>query len=370
MTCAACCLGPAAPVTRDDQRSRAAAGAFAAQPLRTRVMGLRRAAACSMPLQLLQLQEGKPHADMSRRPHTWRRRVRCVAAHLRPGPAAEVAATAAAAATAVAAAAVSESAVDLARWRQDGVLIFPGFFSTEEMRPLAEGVQALMRGVPVPGREAADGGGVLKGKEGEEVPGVVDPWGRGRLGGAPGLYTRKFDTEMVRLDSQLTKRYPEVVAALERHPRLAAVTGAILGAHSVNMEHMCSCYFRGMGHGWHQDTGTDEDLASQMMLNRLIYFQTHSPEQGALYYVPGSIHRGHLTQHGSGGHHDPLPGEVRLVPTAGTLVLLHTRCYHRVGHNRTDTPRLMFNLRVSDGSATPHTPTHSHMLCVVSSPLP
>jgi len=64
-----------------------------------------------------------------------------------------------------------------------------------------------------------------------------------------------------------------------------------------------------------QDTGTDEDLDGQMMLNRLIYFQTHSAEKGALYYVPGSIHMGHLTQF-VGDHHDPLPGEVKILPTA------------------------------------------------------
>ena len=51
------------------------------------------------------------------------------------------------------------------------------------------------------------------------------------------------------------------------------------------------------------------------MLNRLIYFQTHSAEKGALYYVPGSIHMGHLTQF-VGDHHDPLPGEVKILPTA------------------------------------------------------
>ena len=104
-----------------------------------------------------------------------------------------------------------------------------------------------------------------------------------------------------------------------------------------------------MGHGWHQDTGTDEDRVAQMMLNRLIYFQDHSPEKGGLWYVPGSIHMGHLTQH-AGEHHGPLPGEVEVIPTAGTLVMLHSRCYHRVGHNITDEPRLMFNLRAKPDS--------------------
>lgn len=46
---------------------------------------------------------------------------------------------------------------------------------------------------------------------------------------------------------------------------------------------------------------------------------------------------GHLTQF-AGSHHDPLPGEVEVIPQAGTLVMLHTRCYHRVGHNTTDDP--------------------------------
>lgn len=81
-----------------------------------------------------------------------------------------------------------------------------------------------------------------------------------------------------------------------------------------------------------------------MMLNRLIYFQDHSPAKGSLFFVPGSIHMGHLTQL-PGPHHGPIRGEVEVVPSAGTLVMLHSRCYHRVGHNTTDDPRLMFNLR-------------------------
>ena len=53
-----------------------------------------------------------------------------------------------------------------------------------------------------------------------------------------------------------------------------------------------------VGHWWsefgsilkhrHQDTGTDEDLANQMiyfqmMLNRLVYFQDHPPAKGGLW---------------------------------------------------------------------------------------
>jgi hypothetical protein len=117
----------------------------------------------------------------------------------------------------------------------------------------------------VPTPSAADGQG-LDGN-------AVDPWSRGRLGGVAGLYTQKFDTEMIRLDGQITKHYPETIEMLENNPKLVAATQALIGEQFTNMENMCSAYFKGMGHGWHQDTGTDEDLASQMMLNRLIYFQ-------------------------------------------------------------------------------------------------
>jgi len=37
----------------------------------------------------------------------------------------------------------------------------------------------------------------------------------------------------------------------------------------------------------------------------------------------------------------------------GTVIFLHTRTYHRVGHNQSDEPRLMFNLRAQPASARP-----------------
>ena len=165
--------------------------------------------------------------------------------------------------------------VDLEQWRRDGVLVFPNFFSAEEMAPLVDGVDALLEDVQAP--SAADDAGL--------APALVDPHGRGRSGGVAGLYTQKFDTEMLRLDGQITRHFPEAIAALEFHPRLHAATEAILGSGYTNVENMCSAsvpgpcpplppppprpprlapawphpltihgrrYFRGMGHGWHQ----------------------------------------------------------------------------------------------------------------------
>jgi hypothetical protein len=247
------------------------------------------------------------------------------------------------------------TAVDLDRWQRDGVLVFPNFFSSEEMAALRGCVETLLENIPDSRRNAEDT---------TTSPQLADPWGRGRVGGVAGLYTQKFDTEMVRLDGPISKRYPDVIEKIENSPKLVALTQALIGTRFSNVENMCSVYFRGMGHAWHQDTGTDEDLAAQMMLNRLIYFQDHSPAKGGLYFVPGSIHQGHLTQL-PGPHHGHLPGEVEVIPTAGTLVMLHSRCYHRVGHNTTDEPRLMFNLRAKPDTGAPfptppHHPTHTH----------
>ena len=224
------------------------------------------------------------------------------------------------------------------------MLVFPNFFSREDMAALRGCVEALLEDMPKSHGNAGD----------ETIPQQLDdPWRRGRVGGAAGLYTQKFDTEMIRLDGPVTKRYPDVIEKIENSPKLRALTQALIGPNFSNLENMCSAYLRGMGHAWHQDTGTDEDLATQMMLNRLIYFQDHSPAKGGLFFVPGSIHLGHLTQL-PGAHHGPLPGEVQLIPSAGTLVMLHSRCYHRVSHNTTDEPRLMFNLRAKpDTGAAP-----------------
>jgi ectoine hydroxylase-related dioxygenase (phytanoyl-CoA dioxygenase family) len=111
---------------------------------------------------------------------------------------------------------------------------------------------------------------------------------------------------------------------------------------------MCFGYGRGMQHGWHQDSGALE--AGQFVLNRIVYPHGLSRDQGALYFVPASTHRGLLTAD-PGPNHGPIQGEVELLPTPGTLVLMHTRCFHRVGANRTASPRVMLNTRASPGGA-------------------
>ena len=120
--------------------------------------------------------------------------------------------------------------MDLEQWRRDGVLVFPDFFSAEEMAPLIDGVDALLEDVQAP--SAADDAGL--------APALVDPHGRGRSGGVAGLYTQKFDTEMLRLDGQITRHFPEAIAALEFHPRLVAATQAVIGKGYTNAENMCS----------------------------------------------------------------------------------------------------------------------------------
>ena len=104
--------------------------------------------------------------------------------------------------------------IDVAKWERDGVLYLPNFFSEAEMDALMGCVDTLLQDVPPP--SAADAAGFDES--------LVDPWSRGRQGGVAGLYTQKFDTEMIRLDGQITKHYPETIAMLETNPKLVAAT--------------------------------------------------------------------------------------------------------------------------------------------------
>ena len=88
-------------------------------------------------------------------------------------------------------------------------------------------------------------------------------------------------------------------------------------------------------------------------LNRLFYTDDVSLADGAIVFVPGSHLTGRIPP---GGHQDPLPGERVLEPRAGTLVLLHGHCYHRVTPNLNQKPRTSINLR-SFPSGTPTTVT-------------
>jgi ectoine hydroxylase-related dioxygenase (phytanoyl-CoA dioxygenase family) len=133
---------------------------------------------------------------------------------------------------------------------------------------------------------------------------------------------------------------------LRNQPQLHATTAAILGADYLDDISLAMLTGPGAGQAWHQDTASQNP--GEYTVNRLIYTRDTSPEAGGIVYVPGS----HLTDDiPPGGAQEPISGEALLAPSAGTLVFLHSRCYHRVTVNRTDKSRFSINFRVRPASA-------------------
>ena len=132
-----------------------------------------------------------------------------------------------------------------------------------------------------------------------------------------------------------------VFADMAEGPALHGVTSAVLGdgwrpGGALVMFNLPG----GRGQSWHQDCPAGED--AEWNLNRLIYPWDADDEAGALLAVPGSHRRGRIP---GGEPHGHLAGEERFTPRAGTLVLLHGRCWHRVTGNRTARPRISLNFR-------------------------
>ncbi|MBV7332079.1 phytanoyl-CoA dioxygenase family protein [Chloroflexi bacterium TSY] len=198
------------------------------------------------------------------------------------------------------------------QFKQDGILILTNFFSTNEMRSVRALLDQYL--AEEPSREPT----------------------------TSAEYVRRFETEV---KSWHTTDEP-AVQGIMTHPRLTAITEALLGSQFVAPRSMSFATPRGCGQGWHQDSGSDEE--GQFVLNRILFCHNIQPEQGELYYVPGSYKQGHLP---SGGNHEPLPGQMHVAPTAGTMVLMHSRCYHRVALNQTDSPRIQVNSRARSVNA-------------------
>ena len=134
---------------------------------------------------------------------------------------------------------------------------------------------------------------------------------------------------------------------LRVHPRMTAVTSAILGSDAVADGCMIRLSRNGHQQAWHQDSNSEEP--GQFLVNRLLYVWDVDPRAGALVCVPGSHRAGQIP---TGDPHGPLAGEVAVAPRAGTLVLVHSRCYHRVTCNTTtDQIRISVNFRVSPAGA-------------------
>eukprot|EP01051_Picozoa_sp_SAG22_P008032 SAG22_NODE_591_length_8819_cov_3.667737_3_plen_289_part_00 len=207
-----------------------------------------------------------------------------------------------------------------------GVVVLPNFFSATELAPVRAAFAGLLADTPIDASTAVS------------------------RGAHKGRYKALFETELVSLSAQLAGSQParEAVETLLASQRLHAATATVLGGNGYSRVGLLAfAYGKGMGHGWHQDSGSDEP--GQFVLNRLVYFQGIEADQGHLHYVPCSQTR-HLADD-PGPNHGPIRGEAALLPAAGTLVLMHTRCYHRVGTNTLDQPRVMLNSRVAPPGA-------------------
>jgi ectoine hydroxylase-related dioxygenase (phytanoyl-CoA dioxygenase family) len=155
-------------------------------------------------------------------------------------------------------------------------------------------------------------------------------------------YAERFDTRV----KSWTKIDDEPTLALTNHPRLDAVTRTVLGEGGEQIYGTFAFGTpRDCGQGWHQDTA--EAAPDQFCLNRLVYPRAVDLAQGALWYVPRSFRR----DLPAGENEGDIEGQVALAPVAGTVVLMHSRCFHRVGRNHSDRLRLMLNCRVQPAAA-------------------
>ncbi len=129
--------------------------------------------------------------------------------------------------------------------------------------------------------------------------------------------------------------------AVDDLARLEAVTTAALGR-GWRADYCMVMHSRAgsAGQAWHQDCPPEDP--ARFNLNRLVYTHAVGGDRGGeLVVVPGSHRRGEVP---AGGPHEPLPDEVVLSPRAGTLVLVHGHCWHRV-RAVGPSPRLSINYR-------------------------
>jgi ectoine hydroxylase len=174
----------------------------------------------------------------------------------------------------------------------------------------------------------------------------LDAWLGGEAAALPGdngEYGRRFD---VRVDVGVADGLAAAQALFASAAVLELTTQVLKeGWHTEGPPLIFSTPRNGQ-QGWHQDT-SDVD-PGHYMINRIIYPRQVVPEQGGLVVVPGSHRRGDLPP---GGNHDDLEGQIRLLPAPGTLLFMHSRCWHRVQINDSDTPRTQVNWRARPLSA-------------------
>ncbi len=133
----------------------------------------------------------------------------------------------------------------------------------------------------------------------------------------------------------------QVFTDLREEPRLVAATEAVLGeGFSAPSSLVMYSVGGGRGQAWHQDCPAGEQAGFN--LNRLIYNADVTLADGAIVFVPGSHKSGRIPP---GDHQEPMDGEVALEPRAGTLVFLHGHVFHRVTPNQNRKPRVSINYR-------------------------
>jgi len=132
--------------------------------------------------------------------------------------------------------------------------------------------------------------------------------------------------------------------ALNEMDELGEVTEVLLGpgCHTNPQGLVMYSVGGGRGQAWHQDCPPGGPESKDFNLNRLIYTDDVALADGAIVFVPGSHRFGRIP---SGGHQEPIEGEITLEPRAGTVVYLHGHVYHRVTPNLNQKPRTSINLR-------------------------
>lgn len=128
---------------------------------------------------------------------------------------------------------------------------------------------------------------------------------------------------------------------IEQDARLNDISEAILGQ-GWNSQYCMVMYSKPgtKGQAWHQDCPPEDHCAFN--LNRLLYTMDVNDETGGDVVIkPGSHRLGELT---AGELFEDFPDQVVLRPSAGTVVLIHGHCWHRVEPVNT-TYRISTNFR-------------------------
>jgi len=146
---------------------------------------------------------------------------------------------------------------------------------------------------------------------------------------------------------EVRDRIPVALSVL-RDERLHEWAAAICGPDHVRQPGSIASTFPGCGQAWHQDSR--DPHPRHFTLNRIFFPAAVSPEQGRLVLVPGSHLEGDIPAAEPYGH---LDGEVAVAPAAGTVVLMHSRCFHQVERNRSTRPRTQVNGRVMPAECPP-----------------